>query len=90
MFQAIINPRCPTKKELQVHDVIFRVGDRVIQLVSTFVLFNNYLAEKPIDCLFHFISKKNNYDLEIFNGDLGTVSEVNVADREVDSSVFSV
>lgn len=70
LLQASLNPPSPQKKEKQFGDYIFREGDRVMQI-------------------------RNNYDITwkrcdgtaigtgIFNGDIGTVMEVNPASESV-------
>jgi exodeoxyribonuclease V alpha subunit len=51
MIQASANPPQKGKRELQVGERIFRVGDRVIH-------------------------RRNNYDLGVFNGDIGIIQEI--------------
>jgi exodeoxyribonuclease V alpha subunit len=51
MIQEAANPAKQGKKQLQVGERIFRVGDRVIH-------------------------RRNNYDLGVFNGDIGVIKEI--------------
>ncbi len=67
-LQSYINPPGKFKKEKQSHGTVFREGDRVMQIA-------------------------NNYDIEwerfgitgvgLFNGDIGTVEQINFADEEM-------
>jgi len=52
MLQEFANPPQKGKRQLQVGERIFRVGDRVIH-------------------------RRNNYDLGVFNGDIGIIEEIN-------------
>jgi exodeoxyribonuclease V alpha subunit len=69
LLQAAVNPPAPEKKERRVFDATFRVGDRIMQV-------------------------KNNYDLTwespdgtagrgVFNGDIGTVEAIDIADESL-------
>ena len=51
MIQQTANPQQKGKRELQVGERIFRVGDRVIH-------------------------RRNNYELGVFNGDIGIISDI--------------
>jgi exodeoxyribonuclease V alpha subunit len=50
-LQRVVNPESPQKRELQIGEKIFRIGDRVIQT-------------------------RNNYDLGVFNGDIGKITAI--------------
>lgn len=68
MLQEVINPPSEEKAELKIGNVIFREGDRVMQLR------NNYGAEWRSD----------NYLTEgegVFNGDMGIVEEIDADDK---------
>ena len=52
MLQESANPPQKGKRQLQIGERIFRVGDRVIH-------------------------RRNNYDLGVFNGDIGIIEEIN-------------
>lgn len=58
VLQQLINPPSPDKLEVSRGGLIFRVGDRVIQL-------------------------KNDYSREVFNGDLGVVTDIDPVEQEV-------
>lgn len=58
VLQQLINPPSPDKAEVSRGGMIFRVGDRVIQL-------------------------KNDYQREVFNGDLGVVVAMDAIEQEV-------
>ena len=58
ILQKLINPPSPSKTQMIFGGVIFRVGDRVMQL-------------------------KNDYNREVFNGDLGIITGIDLAEKEV-------
>jgi exodeoxyribonuclease V alpha subunit len=58
VLQNLINPPSPDKPEVSRGGMIFRVGDRAIQL-------------------------KNDYDREVFNGDLGIVAGIDAIEQKV-------
>ena len=55
MMQEAVNPAAEGKRQLQVGERIFRVGDRVIH-------------------------RRNNYDLNVFNGDIGVIRQIDHED----------
>ncbi len=57
-LQELLNPEADTKKQVEKYGMIYREGDKVMQL-------------------------KNNYDKNVFNGDLGTISKVVPEEEEV-------
>lgn len=57
-LQEISNPLAPGKKQLQIGERLFRIGDRVIQT-------------------------RNNYDLGVFNGDIGFIKEIDFESNEI-------
>lgn len=61
-LQAVLNPPSPDKKEKKLRHVVFREGDKVMQIK------NNYNIE------WH---KDDHEGIGIFNGDIGTVIEIN-------------
>jgi len=72
-LQAILNPKEKSKKEKQMGDEIFRVGDKVMQIK------NNYTVEwKTI---------RDGIELEsgegVFNGDFGFVTHIDEEDRRL-------
>lgn len=68
MLQEVINPPSEDKSELKVGNVIFREGDKVMQLR------NNYGAEWHGD---NWLTEGEG----VFNGDMGTVEEIDTGDR---------
>lgn len=68
VLQRYMNPPTPNKKEKEFRDVIFREGDKVMQIK------NNYQMEWEI---------RNEYDIclnkgtGVFNGDCGIIVEIN-------------
>jgi exodeoxyribonuclease V alpha subunit len=61
MLQAALNPPDPTKDERRYGNTIYRVGDRVMQLV-------------------------NDYDRQVFNGDVGRIVRIDLEEREISVS----
>ncbi len=71
-LQKVLNPPSPKKKEKEVHNHIFREGDKVMQIK------NNYKLEWTI--FKHTGSFKVDEGIGVFNGDIGmikTISEFN-------------
>ena len=66
ILQARLNPPSKFKKEKQSHGVIFREGDRVMQIV------NNYDLEWE---------KNGIAGVGVFNGDIGTIESINNAEE---------
>lgn len=68
IFQGFLNPPAPDKKEKEVGHMIYRVGDKVMQVK------NNYQIQWEI---------RNRYDipvdkgLGVFNGDIGIIRDIN-------------
>lgn len=62
-LQVALNPKDALKKEKEFGDVIFREGDKVMQIK------NNY------DICWETLDKKN-YGTGVFNGDLGVISSI--------------
>ena len=73
MIQEKLNPRESSKKELELHKRIFRVGDRVMQIV------NNYDKEWEKYSKFGTVS----YGEGVFNGDSGKVDDINEEVNEI-------
>ncbi|MBR0469018.1 MAG: ATP-dependent RecD-like DNA helicase [Mogibacterium sp.] len=68
VLQEVINPADGSKAELKLGNVVFREGDKVMQLR------NNYGAEWRSD----------DYSLSgegVFNGDMGTIESIDTADK---------
>ena len=68
MLQEVVNPPAEDKAELKIGSVIFREGDKVMQLR------NNYSAEWHTD---NFLSDGEG----VFNGDMGIVEEIDALDK---------
>jgi len=68
LLQSALNPKSPKKKEKKVRDVIFREGDRVMQIK------NNYDIEWV---------KDDNSGVGIFNGDIGEILEISPEDEQM-------
>lgn len=65
-LQKVINPPSPRKRELKRGDMIFREGDKVMQLQ------NNYQQEWTQQ-----IGNRTERGTGVFNGDIGTVESIN-------------
>lgn len=65
-LQEVLNPKSPHKKERQIGEEIFRVGDKVMQIK------NNYSIEwEVIECGLAVERGEG-----VFNGDLGTIMDI--------------
>jgi exodeoxyribonuclease V alpha subunit len=58
VLQQLINPPSPEKVEITRGEMVFRMGDRIIQLT-------------------------NDYEREVFNGDVGFISKIDTEEQEV-------
>ena len=68
VIQYYLNPASPKKQEREVHDGVFREGDKVMQIR------NNYKAEWRIKNRKGFTIEEG---LGVFNGDLGIIKQIN-------------
>ncbi len=68
ILQEYLNPPSPDKAEREHGEVVFRVGDKVMQIK------NNYQAEWEIRSRYGIPVEKG---LGVFNGDMGIVREIN-------------
>lgn len=66
VLQERLNPPAPTKNERKAHGVVFREGDRVMQIK------NNYDIEWK---------KDENSGVGIFNGDIGVIESINTIEE---------
>lgn len=64
-LQHILNPKCQSKNEREFRDVIYRVGDKVMQVK------NNYSLKWTSLSL-----NKESEGLGVFNGDVGFITEI--------------
>ena len=75
-LQTLLNPSKPGKGEKTKNDVIFRVGDKVMQIK------NNYKLEWKI-----YANKTKSMVLDegvgVFNGDVGTITDISDYDEEL-------
>lgn len=68
LLQATLNPPDAGKREHKVRDMVFREGDRVMQVRNNYDLTWERYGESGIG---------------VFNGDIGVISEVKPAERQV-------
>lgn len=73
LIQEKLNPKSSEKKEIELHKRIFRVGDRVMQIV------NNYDKEWEKYTKFGAVS----YGEGVFNGDAGKIDDINEEINEI-------
>lgn len=73
LIQEKLNPKSPEKKQIELHKRIFRVGDRVMQIV------NNYDREWEKYTSFGYAT----YGSGVFNGDMGYVDDIYTEINEV-------
>ncbi len=75
-LQETLNPYMPGKPEKEKGDVVFRVGDKVMQIR------NNYKQEWKI-----YASDSSKYVIDegvgVFNGDMGTITDISAYDEEI-------
>ena len=64
-LQAILNPKCDDKNEKEFRNIIFRVGDKVMQVKNNYNLKWTSLS-KDKEC----------EGVGVFNGDVGFISEI--------------
>lgn len=69
MIQSVLNPHDKSKKEKKSRDVVFRVGDRIMQTK------NNYTVEWESD------DGKNG--MGIYNGDIGVIDDIDTDENTV-------
>ncbi len=68
ILQSFLNPPSPEKKEKESGSVIYRVGDKVMQIK------NNYQLEWEIRNAYQIPVDKG---MGVFNGDIGVIREIN-------------
>lgn len=71
VIQSNVNPFETTKKEKKFGDVIYRKGDRIMQIK------NNY------DIFWERDGKSNEAGSGVFNGEFGTIIDINEMDKEL-------
>jgi len=67
-LQEALNPPAPDKKEKEYHDMVFREGDKVMQIK------NNYQLTWEIKSIFGITVQTGT---GVFNGDAGIIREIN-------------
>ena len=74
VLQRYLNPESPSKNQIESHDVLFREGDKVMQIK------NNYQLKWEI-------RGYNGYCIEdgtgVFNGDCGIIKEIDLVNKEI-------
>ncbi|MBQ8912675.1 MAG: ATP-dependent RecD-like DNA helicase [Lachnospiraceae bacterium] len=73
-LQSFINPSSPKKDEMEKNDVIFRTGDKVMQIK------NNYKLEWKIYGQKGYVIEEG---VGVFNGDMGIISDISHFDEEL-------
>lgn len=68
ILQKYLNPSDKSKKEYQTENILFRVGDKVMQIK------NNYQLEWEITGLHNITIDRG---LGVFNGDIGRITDIN-------------
>ena len=74
VLQSILNPNETDLAEKVIGDVIYRVGDRIMQIKNNYDITwekeNNSLFDLPISI------KKNEIGTGVFNGEIGNITEI--------------
>ncbi|MBQ9277230.1 MAG: ATP-dependent RecD-like DNA helicase [Lachnospiraceae bacterium] len=73
-LKSFINPASPKKDEVEKNDVIFRTGDKVMQIK------NNYKLEWKIYGERGYVTEEG---VGVFNGDMGIISNISHYDEEL-------
>ena len=68
ILQQYLNPPASDKKEHEYHDMVFREGDKVMQIK------NNYQLEWEVRSKYGIAAEKG---MGIFNGDMGIIQTIN-------------
>ena len=71
-LQNILNPKSPSKREKELKDVIFREGDKVMQIK------NNYSLK-----WIRIGGNGDNEGVGVFNGDMGFIESINEEDKTI-------
>lgn len=74
ILQKYLNPQDPSKPEHEAGGVIFRLGDKVMQIK------NNYQLEWEVVGKYNIVVDKG---MGVFNGDMGRIVAVNEADSSI-------
>lgn len=80
-LQDLLNPWNPEHEEKQKSDIVFRVGDKVMQIK------NNYKQEWKIYSDYEKAKEGKGYVLDegvgVFNGDVGVITDISNYDEEI-------
>ncbi len=76
-LQALLNPPAPGKAERVRKDVIFRVGDKVMQIK------NNYKQEWRFAGAYGGYGADDEQGIGVFNGDIGRITEISEFEQEL-------
>ena len=74
VLQRYLNPERPDKNQMEIHGVIFREGDKVMQMKNNYQIkwevrgYNRMLIEEGTG---------------VFNGDCGVITEIDMLNKEV-------
>lgn len=74
ILQRYLNPEAPSKNQLETHGVIFREGDKVMQMK------NNYQIKWKILGYNHMMIEEGT---GVFNGDCGIITEIDNFNKEI-------
>lgn len=74
ILQRYLNPEAPSKNQMETHGVIFREGDKVMQMK------NNYQIKWKILGYNHVMVEEGT---GVFNGDCGIITEIDSFNKEV-------
>ncbi len=76
-LQEVLNPEAIDKQEKKRGKIIFRVGDRVMQIK------NNYDMYWEKEILNEFGEQEKEVGSGIFNGEMGTIEDINISDKTI-------
>ena len=74
VLQRYLNPEAPGKNQMELHGVLFREGDKVMQMK------NNYQIKWEIRGYNHMMIEEGS---GVFNGDCGIITEIDTFNKEV-------
>ena len=74
MLQRYLNPESPDKTQMECHGVIFREGDKVMQMK------NNYQIKWEVR---GYSGMRIEEGSGVFNGDCGVITEIDRAEKEI-------
>lgn len=74
ILQRYLNPESPQKRQIEVHDVLFREGDKVMQMK------NNYQIKWQIRGYQNMMIEEGT---GVFNGDCGIITEIDNLNKEI-------